>query len=420
MRVLDIKLFRELLGMKGQAFAIAAVIAGGTATYVLSSSTLDTLKTTQARLYREYRFANVFVQCKRAPRQLLERISEIEGVQPAEARVAVPGNLYLPSFPDPVTAQVLSLPNSGQPLLNRLWLKAGRLPEYGRDQEVLLSDGFANAHKIEPGASFTATIYGRRKRLTVVGIASSPEFIYQLQPGAIVPDFKSYAILWMNREPLEAAFNMKEAFNQLAVEVGRGANPEDVILRLDQTLEPYGGLGAHTRKDQISHRYLSEEFRQLTQMATMFPAIFLSVAAFLLNVVITRLMATQRSQIAILKAFGYTTPVIVGHFLKLAAMIVIIGVLMAVTPAVAQRMVIGAQQLVGTVDDRHFAAKLVEYPGKFVGDVACARDYGALWQGFEVENFVRCDAEVRPFNSWHGRPRPGGNQDMLVHRFVPP
>jgi putative ABC transport system permease protein len=328
--VLGRKLLRELLGMKGQALAIAAVIAGGTATYVLSTSSLDTLMTTQAHLYRDYRFADVFAACKRAPRQLLARIAEIPGVAAVEARVAAPANLDLPFFPDPVTAQVLSLNGGQQPALNRLWIKGGRLPEPGRDQEVMISDGFATAHGIQPGQSFTATIFGRRRRLDIVGIAGSPEFIYQLQPGSIVPDFKSYAIIWMNHEPLEAAFNMKEAFNQISLRLERGAVAEDVIARLDRLLEPYGGLGAHARQEQISHKYLSEEFKQLQSMATMFPAIFLSVAAFLLNVVISRLMATQRTQIAILKAFGYETSTIVGHFLKLAAAIVLIGVALGI------------------------------------------------------------------------------------------
>lgn len=329
MRVLDRKLFRELLGMKGQVLAIAAVIAGGTATYVLSKAVLATLMTTQAKLYREYRFADVFAACKRAPRQALERIAAVPGVQSVEARVAAPANLNLEAFPDPVTAQVLSLPPGG-PRLSRLWLKAGRLPEPGHDAEVLISDGFAAAHKIQPGAVFTATIFGRRRRLAIVGVAGSPEFIFQLQPGSIVPDFKSYAILWMNPEPLEAAFNMKESFNQVSLTLERNAVPEDVIARVDRLLEPYGGLGAHTRKEQISHKYLSEEFKQLQSMATMFPVIFLSVAAFLLNVVISRLMATQRTQIAILKAFGYETPAIVSHFLKFAAAIVVIGVAMGI------------------------------------------------------------------------------------------
>lgn len=326
-RVLDRKLFRELAGMWGQALAIAAVVAGGTATYVLSTSTLATLKSTQAELYRDYRFAEVFAACKRAPRQLLPRIAEIPGVQAVEARVAAPANLNLPSFADPVTAQVLSL---SEGTLNRLWLKAGRLPEPGRDSEVLLSDGFANAHQIRPGFSIVATIFGRRKRIDVVGIASSPEFIYQLQPGSMIPDFKSYAILWMNREPLEAAFNMKEAFNQVSLTIDREVNAAEVVRAVDGLLESYGGLGAHSRAEQISHKYLSMEFQQLQQMATMFPLIFLSVAAFLLNVVVSRLMATQRTQIAILKAFGYETSAIVVHFLKLCTIIVLIGVALGI------------------------------------------------------------------------------------------
>jgi len=325
MGVLDRKIFREILAMKGQVLAIAAVVTAGTATYVLSSSTLDALTRTQARLYREYRFADVFAACKRAPRQILGRISGLPGVQSVEARVAAPANVVLEGFPEPITAVAVSLPPGGKLALNGLWLRRGRFPEPGHDAEVVLSDGFATAHKLRPGTVITATIFGRRQVLDVVGVASSPEFIYQLQPGAIVPDFKTYAILWMNQEPLEAAFNMKEAFNQMSVRVERGARAEDVADRLDIALEPYGGLGAHLRKDQISHRYLSEEFKQLTQMSTVFPMIFLAVAAFLLNVVITRLMATQRTQIAILKAFGYTTPTIVVHYLKLAICIAVTG-----------------------------------------------------------------------------------------------
>jgi putative ABC transport system permease protein len=328
MSVLHTKLYRELFAMKGQALAIAMVVAGGAATFVLSSSTLDSLSTTQSRLYAEFRFADIFAGCKRAPNSLLPRILEIPGVQSASTRVAAPGNLNLESFPDPITAQFLSLPESGQPELNRLFLKAGRLPDPVRDNEALVSDGFAEAHNFGPGQQISATIFGRRRLITITGIVSSPEYIFQVQPGSIVPDFKSYAILWMPSKPLEASINMREAFNQIALRIDRNAIPGDVILRLDQILSDYGGLGAHTRDDQISHKYLSEEFKQLRQMATIFPVIFLSVAAFLLNVVMSRLMATQRSQIAILKAFGYSTRAIAVHYLQLSLLIVFLGALL--------------------------------------------------------------------------------------------
>ncbi|HYP06167.1 MAG TPA: ABC transporter permease [Bryobacteraceae bacterium] len=330
MRALDIKLFRDLWGMKGQAFAIAMVIAGGTATYILASSTLDSLTTTQATLYREDLFADVFSSLKRAPESVRSRIAEITGVQSVETRIAVPATIDLPSYDQPVSALVLSLPDNGPAVLNRLRLRSGRMPEDGREREAVISDGFALAHKLRPGAALTATIYGRRQTLHITGIVASTEFIYQLQPGSIIPDFKGYAILWMNEDPVETAYNMTGAFNQVAVRLDRGAVEKDVILRMDEILQPYGGLGAYGRPDQVSHKYLSEEFKQLTTMATIFPAIFLSVGAFLLNVVCSRLMATQRGQIAILKAFGYTTPAIAVHFLKLTLIIVVIGNLIGI------------------------------------------------------------------------------------------
>jgi putative ABC transport system permease protein len=329
MRSLDIKLFRDLWGLKGQAVAISAVLAAGIATYVLSASTLDSLTRTQARLYADYRFPDLFGALKRAPRSVVARIEAIPGIQTVEVRVAAPANLELEGFAQPISGQMISLPK-GPAVLNRLHIKAGRLPEEDREREVVVSDGFALAHKIKPGTVIRATINGRRRSFDIVGVASTPEFIYQLAPGSIVPDFRTYAILWMNPGPLEAAYDMTGAFNQVAAKLAHGTRVEDAAADLDHVLRPYGGLGAHGRKDQISHRYLSEEFKQLANMATMFPAIFLSVAAFLLSVVMTRLMATQRGQIAVLKSFGYTSVAIAVHYLELALVIVSIGMAMGV------------------------------------------------------------------------------------------
>jgi len=323
MRALNRKLFRDLWAVRGQVIAISFVLAGGIATYVMAASTLDSLQRTQARLYREFRFPELFAGLKRAPDSVAARVAAIPGIATVETRVVAPANIELAGYGQPVSGQVVGLPR-GQGQFNLLHLHAGRLPEPGRDREALVSDGFAKAHKLQPGFSLQVTINGRKQRLDVVGVASTPEFIYQLAPGSIVPDFKTYCVVWMNAAPLEGSFNMTGAFNQLAATLQRGTRVEDAVQAVDHILRQYGGLGAHGRKDQISHRYLSEEFKQLTIMATMFPVIFLSVAAFLLNVVVGRLMATQRSQIATLKAFGYTTAAIVWHFLKFTTVIVVI------------------------------------------------------------------------------------------------
>ncbi|NJD62054.1 MAG: ABC transporter permease, partial [Deltaproteobacteria bacterium] len=320
MRPLDRKLLRDLAGLKGQAIAIAMVIVSGVATFIMSVSTLDSLHRTQETYYRDYRFADVFVSLKRAPESLASRIREIPGVNALETRVVAPASLELPDFPDPVRAQLVSVPEDESRALNRVFLRKGRMADPRRDDEVVVSEPFAEAHRFEPGDSIAAVINGKRRRLTIVGIGLSPEHIYQIGPGALFPDYKRYGVLWMARAPLSSAFNMEGAFNDVALTLSSDASVPDTLGRLDALLVKYGGLGAYGRKDQVSHRYLSEEFRQLGTLAAIFPAIFLGVAAFLLNVVLGRLVGTQREQIAVLKAFGYSNRDVGTHYAKLVVL----------------------------------------------------------------------------------------------------
>ncbi len=327
MRTIDRKILRNLWGMKGQALAIALVIASGVATFIMSVSTMQSLRLTQAAFYRDYRFADVFASLKRAPERVRRRIREIPGVDLVRTRVTASVNIDIRGFPDPVTGDIISIPDTGESLLNKLYLRQGRLVEPFRDNEVIIGEAFAEAHGFTPGDELGIVINGRRKTFTIVGIALSPEHIYQMPPGAMFPDFKRYGVMWMGRSALATAYDMKGAFNDVALTLSAGADINDVIDRLDEVLRPYGGLGAYGRKDQLSHRYLSEEFRQLEQMAAIFPVIFLGVAAFLLNVVVSRLVSIQREEIAVLKAFGYSNFDVGMHFVKLILLITLAGVI---------------------------------------------------------------------------------------------
>lgn len=326
MKSLDRKLLRDLWGMKGQALAIAAVIVSGVATFIMFISVMNSLNLTRTKFYQDYRFANVFANLKRAPESMKERIAEIPGVETVETRVVADVKLDIKDFDEPVTAKLVSIPDSGKPLLNGLYIRKGRTIDPDKGNEVLVSEAFADAHHFSPGDKFGAVINGRWKTLVIAGIVLCPEYILQIRPGGLSPDFKRYGILWMSRSNLEAAYNMKGAFNDAAIAISPDARPEDVIARLDDLLDRYGGLGAYSRKDQMSHRFLNEEFKQLQRMAQLFPAIFISVAAFLLNVTVSRLVSTQREQIATLKAFGYSNRAVGLHYIKMIIAIVLIGI----------------------------------------------------------------------------------------------
>jgi len=335
MRALDKKLWREIWGMRMQALAIALVIVSGIGIFIMALSTLDSLYETREHYYRDRHFADVFGSLKRAPLSVAEHVEAIPGVGKVETRVVAYVNLDVEGFDEPVSGHLISLPGGSPGLLNQVYVREGRLPEPGSDDEVLVGKEFADAHGLQPGDRLHATINGRRKALSVVGHASSPEYIYQIGPGAMFPDYHRYGVLWMARKPLATAYDMDGAFNSIALTLSEGGNEQDVIDRLDELLQRYGGTGAVGRKDQLSHRYLSEELKQQKTIATVFPMIFFAVAAFLLNVVISRLVSLEREQIAALKAFGYSNLDVGLHYAKLVSLIVGLGVLGGIAAGIA-------------------------------------------------------------------------------------
>lgn len=326
MKALDRKLLRDLWQMRTQALAIALVLACGVATFIMFLSTLQALRTTQHAYYQQHRFADLFVSLKRAPESLAPRIAAIDGVASVQTRVAAQVRITMPGFGEPVMGLMVSAPEPGAAGLNALYLAAGRLPDPLRPDEVVVSRPFAQAHALRLGDSFTALLNGRQQRLRLVGTALSPEFIEQMRPGAATPDYLRFGVMWMGRRALGQAYDMRGAFNDLALALSPRADSAAVIARLDRLLEPYGGLGAYTREDQRSHRFLHQELDQLGTLASLFPTIFLGVAAFLLHVVIGRLVATQREQVATLKAFGYSARALAWHYLKLVGAIATFGI----------------------------------------------------------------------------------------------
>lgn len=325
MRALDHKLVRELWRLRGQVLAIALVVGSGVAVLVMSMSTLEALSETTDAYYERYRFADVFASGTRVPERVEARIADLPGVQFVQTRITRYATLDIEGFPEPVIGRLTSIPETGEPDLNQLALRSGRWIEPDRNDEVIVNEPFAEAHALAAGAELVAIINGHKRTLRVVGTALSPEFIYALGPGALLPDDKRFGVLWMGREALEAAYDLENAFNDLAVTLLRGAEPERAIAEIDTLLEPYGGLSAITRADQLSNWFVMNELEQIRTLATVLPLIFLSVAAFLSHMVLSRLIATERGEIGLLKAFGYSTWQIGWHYTKFVIAVALFG-----------------------------------------------------------------------------------------------
>jgi len=324
---LDKKLFRDLLHIWAQGLAIALVIAGGVATFILGIGAQRSLDETRQAYYERYRFADVFGGLSRAPNYLANQIAEIPGVAIVQTRIVKTALLDIEGMAEPATATMISLPDHKVHKLNRLYLRTGRLPEPRSRTQIVISEGFATAHKFTIGSTIKVNLNGRKRKLNVVGIALSPEYIYALGPGDLIPDDKRFGILWMSEKALAASYNLDGMFNSITLKLLRNARAEDVISRLDQKLARYGGLGAFTRKDQQSHAFLDAELKQLAAMSKVLPPIFLLVSAFLINMTLARLIDLEREQIGLLKALGYSRTAIAVHYLKMTSIISLAGVL---------------------------------------------------------------------------------------------
>ncbi|MBT4934992.1 MAG: FtsX-like permease family protein [Rhodospirillaceae bacterium] len=320
------KILRDLWRIKGQALAIALVIGSGVATYIMSLGTLYSLEETRDAYYERYRFAQVFAPLKRAPQRLKADIADIAGVKTVETRIVKNVTLDIPGLSEPASGRLISLPETREQTLNVLHLRQGRLLAPGRPDEVLVNEAFALANEFKPGNTFAAIINGHKRTLTIVGVVLSPEYVYALGPGALMPDDQRFGIIWMEEKALEAAFDLGGSFTEASMTLERGVDASEVIAALDRMTEKFGGIRAYAQKDQISNWFVTNEINQLRAMGNVAPPLFLGIAAFLLHIVASRLVETERQQIGLLKAFGYSDGNVAWLYIKLVLIIVIFGI----------------------------------------------------------------------------------------------
>jgi len=326
MRALEKKLFRDFIRLWAQGLAIALVLACGVSIFIMSFGMFTALTDTRDAYYERNRFADVFATLRRAPKSLEPEIAAISGVYAVQTRVTGSAILDLPNRLESAVGQFISLPTSGLPRLNLPLLRSGSFPDPQASDQVMVNEPFAIANGYLPGDVIHANLNGQKRPLTITGTALTPEYIYTIGPGDMMPDNEGFGILWMPEPALAAAFDMDGAFNDVGLQLSHGANIDSVIDKLDALLDPYGAQGAHNRALQQSNAFIDGELKQLQSMAYVLPPVFFGITIFLVNMVIGRIVALDRSEIGLLKAIGYSNTEVSLHYLYLAGLIALVGI----------------------------------------------------------------------------------------------
>ena len=318
MSVLDRKVARDLFRSKGPLAAIILIVAVGIACFVCMSSAYNNLETSRRAYYAQCRMADFSVEVKKAPLSELDRLASIPGITELRPRIVFPVTVDLDDVAKPLSGQVLSLPAKPAPVINNIQLKRGSYFTPEHRPEVIVNDAFAQKRNIHPGQRIHLILNNRRQELFVVGTAISSEFVYLLGPGGIVPEPESFGVFYLKERYAEEVFDFEGAFNQVIglLAANRSDQTEEILQRIETCLEPYGVASTTPLARQASHWFLTSEIAGLRVSTIVLPAIFLSVAALILNVLMTRMAEQQRTVVGTLKALGYSNQQVLWHFLK--------------------------------------------------------------------------------------------------------
>ena len=328
MRALHHKLIRDLLGNTGTLLSVVAIIAIGTGMFIGFGSSQRILEAGQADYYRDYRFADFWVDVKKAPLSVVEQIAELPEIAALDARVVFDVILDIPGNARPLSGRLISTPGNLDRTLNGVCLIRGSGFSDNRDEEVILSEAFAKEHRLEVGDRIKLILNRKRESFVIVGTAISPEYVYMVRgPGDLIPDPGHFGVLYVKDRYARDVLDFKDACNQVTGRLVPDANVHvDTLLdRIDRMLSPYGVLELTPRHRQASHRFLSDEIRGLRVSATIMPAIFLGVAALVLNILMIRLTQRQRTTIGTLKALGYSDRSVMAHYLLFGVVVGIAG-----------------------------------------------------------------------------------------------
>ncbi len=335
--VLARRLVRELNQQRGRVVAIAAVIAIGTMLAVGLRGAHHDLKSARDHFYVAQRMADVWIRLKRAPRRQA-LASARRYLRSAQGRIVEEARLVPPNGQDTtVSVLVVSLPAPRRPLVNDIYLTAGRYFQGGLREEAIVGRAFAREHGIQPGDRLRLIVGGRIVSVRVVGIALSPEFVYLLAPGSIVPDPARYGVVFLPEAFMERATGLRGAITELVGRLkGRTLAERVASLRaLERKLDPYGVLSVWHRTQQPSHRYLSDEIRGLGVFGVVFPALFLIAAVLVLHVILWRQVDQERPVLGVLKSLGYPDSHVAAYYAGHALVVVLLGALVGLLGGIA-------------------------------------------------------------------------------------
>lgn len=355
---IHLKLFRDVWKSRVQYGAVALIIFLGVSVFACLYEAYLNLNLSYNTFYDRLNMADYWISVDGISRNAVKDMNEIAGV---EAYGRIVEDLFIDmgnESGEKVSGRVISLPENEMPAVNMLDVEAGNYFSRSSGREILVERHFADFYNLKPGNWLTLEHNEIKANYLIRGIVMSPEHIWVVksaQEPMATP--RTFGIIFMPLRSAEKIFDMDGIVNEVTISVAPNMDNEKIISQVRTILERNYIKRMTSKDDPVELRnrridiiqgirtaYMTErknlpvvqilrqDLESFATLAFLFPLLFLTMASLTIYVLLNRLVESQRIQIGLMRAMGYSQSTVMLHYLGFA---LIVGSLGSLTGVVA-------------------------------------------------------------------------------------
>ncbi|WP_292787813.1 FtsX-like permease family protein [Methanobrevibacter sp.] len=307
MKMLFRKMLRDFKDHKAQFLSIFLMALIGVFAFTGISGEAVGLVEVSSSYYEDTNLADGWIYGEEIDDDVFSDIKSMDEIKDAQREMVVSTVANYSSDPD-ITLHIVE----GKQNISKFYLFKGEDFDHNDEEGIWIDKRFADGRNLDIGDKITLKFDGKEVSKTVRGIMYSPEYVYYIQEGSLLPDFSQVGFAYM---PSKGA-DFDIVYNTIALDAHEDLDEKDFKSALEEKLGQKAYVQYVDRDNNVGIKTLQDEIDQHKMFSGIFPAIFVLVSLLTLVTTMSRVISAQRMQIGTLKAMGYSNKSIILHYLS--------------------------------------------------------------------------------------------------------
>ena len=310
------KMLRDFKDHKAQFLSIFLMALIGVFAFTGISGEVVGMVEVSSSYYEDTNLADGWIYGEEIDDDVFSDIKSMDEIKDAQREMVVDTVANYSSDPD-ITLHIVE----GKQNISKFYLFKGEDFNPNDEEGIWIDKRFADGRNLDIGDEITLKFDGKEVSKTVRGIMYSPEYVYYIQEGSLLPDFSQVGFAYMPSKG--ADFDIE--YNAIALDAYDDLDEKDFKSALEEKLGQKAYVQYVDRDNNVGIKTLQDEIDQHKMFSGIFPAIFVLVSLLTLVTTMSRVISAQRMQIGTLKAMGYSNKSIVLHYLSYGFVLSLLG-----------------------------------------------------------------------------------------------